>query len=636
MSIAEALLEIEAQQFIGRRDELARIDRLLKRARAEANVAYVYGQRGSGKTALLRAAQRAAERQGIATAVVAAERGDGMDKIMGRIAATLHMDPASTSLDAVLTSISALAAAQGLLLILDDYDLLGPGEAALRKGFLYQLPQGTAAVLSGRSHPSSLWPLERAWRSFVERLPLTDLPLADAERFLLLHGIEDPAVQREANRLTGGRPALLAQVADVLGAQAEVAAAGDIRIADLRPLSGTQAFILEHLLHPGSRRAAWRAEDATAAQELVLQAASLLPYFSRSVLAAMVGDETVAEGWEVLERLPCSFDAGSWYRLGESLRRPVADIVTRERPWLRQVWLRRAIRRLLSADERAGLKEDALALWLLLELRDPSAGEVPPAPVAGSVALPEAQALFCLPWLTPEVANALDGLMMVPADDGSAIAAALLARADVVPRDALPASLPDAAKFVAIAAKDMEAVGPLLGLLAAAAGTAQGGVAVLGLGAAGLALERLGLEPVGRNLFLLGGTEGNARASLRALADRRLATVPIADGAALAKEALQAYAAGGRLGETGLAAVCRVQTGQGGEPELRRWLLDALASAQLGETPCSRSLLLRLYYVDKVGSHEEIAERLELPRASYFRAYREALAAYGAALCGQS
>ncbi len=633
MSIEEALLEIEAQQFIGRRDELARIEQLLRRARTEASVAYVYGLRGVGKTALLRAARRAAERQGIATVVVAAERDEGADDLTGRIAAAMRMNPASTSPDALLASISASAAAGGLLLILDDYDLLGPSEAALRTRFLYRLPRGTAAVLSGRLHPSSLWPLERAWRSFVERLPLSDLPLADAERFLLLHGIEDPTVQREANHLTGGRPALLAQVADVLVAHAEVAAAGDIRIASLRPLSGTQMFILEQLLHPASRRTAWRAEDATGAQELVLQAASLLPYFSRSLLAAMLGDETVAEGWEVLERLPCSFEPGSWYRLGESLRRPVAGIVTRERPWLRQVWLRRAIRRLLAEDERAGRKEHALALWLLLELGDPSAGEVPPAPVAGFAALREAVELFGLPWLTVQAANALDGLLVVPADDGSALGAAVLARGDLVPRDVLPGSLPDGAMFLAIAAKDTAAVGPLLGLLAAAAGAAKA-VAVLGLGAAVAALERLGLQPIGRNFFLLGGSEAETRAPLQALAGRHLAAVPVVDGAAMAKEALQTYAAGGRLGDTRLAAVYRAQVGQGGEPELRRWLLDALASAQLGETPCSRSLLLRLYYVDKIGSHEEISERLDLPRASYFRAYREALAAFGAALCG--
>jgi hypothetical protein len=632
MSIEEALLEIEARQFIGRRDELARIERLLERARTEASVAYVYGQRGIGKTALLRAAQRSTERRGIETVAVTVERDAAADEVIGRIASAMHVVRTTTSQDDVLAAISVLGT-KGLLLILDDYDLLGPAEAALRTRFLYRLPPGVAAVLSGRMQPATLWPLERTWRSFVERLPLSELSLVDAERFLQLHGVEDPVVQREANGLTGGRPALLAQVADVLGSEAEVAAARDIGILSLRPSGGTQTLILEQLLHPGSRRAAWRAEDATAAHDLVLQAASLLPYFSRNLLAAMLGDETVAAGWEVLERLPSSLEPGGWHRLGESLRRPVAAIVARERPWLRQVWLRRAIRRLLVDDERVGQKEHALALWLLLELDDPSAGNVRSAPVVGSAAFHEALELFGLPWLTTANADGVEGVLMVPADDGSALGAALLAPAALVPGDAPPGPLPQGSMFLAIAAKDRVAIGPLLGLLAAAMEARQG-VAVLGDGVAAPVLERLGLKPVSENLFLLAAGEGGARASLQRLADQRLSAVPVADRAALAKEALQAYAAGGCLGDTGLGGVYRAQAGQGGEPELRRWLLDALASAQLGEMPCSRSQLLRLYYVDKAGSHEDIAERLDLPRASYFRAYREALAAFGGALCG--
>ncbi len=632
MSIEEALLEIEAQQFIGRRDELARIERLLERARTEASVAYVYGQRGIGKTALLRAAQRASERRGVETVTVTIERDAAADEVIGRIATAMHLGPTRTSQDEVLAAIS-VSGTHGLLLIFDDYDLLGPSEAALRTRFLYRLPPGVAVVLSGRMHPATLWPLERAWRSFVERLPLSDLSMVDAERFLQLHGIEDPVVQREANCLTGGRPALLAQVADVLGSETEVAAAGDIGILSLRPSGGTQTLILEQLLHPGSRRAAWRAEDATAAYDLVLQAASLLPYFSRSLLAAMLGDETVAAGWEVLERLPSSLEPGGWHRLGESLRRPVAAIVARERPWLRQVWLRRAIRRLLIEDERVGQKERALALWLLLELDDPSVVEVPSAPVVGLAALREALDLYALPWLTTACADGVEGVLVIPADDGSARGAALLVPAALVPGDTLPAPLPEGSMFLAIAAKDPVAVGPLLGLLAVAMEARQG-VAVLGDGVVAQVLERIGLQPVSGKVFLLGAGEGGARASLQRLADHRLSAVPVPDRAALAKAALQAYAAGGCLGDTGLGDVYRAQAGQGGEPELRRWLLDALASAQLGEMPCSRSLLLRLYYVDKAGSHEDIAERLDLPRASYFRAYREALAAFGGALCG--
>jgi hypothetical protein len=41
-----------------------------------------------------------------------------------------------------------------------------------------------------------------------------------------------------------------------------------------------------------------------------------------------------------------------------------------------------------------------------------------------------------------------------------------------------------------------------------------------------------------------------------------------------------------------------------------------------------------MYYVDKAGPHEQIAELLDLPRATYFRAYRQALRQLGSALLG--
>ena len=635
MSIEEALLEIEAQQFVGRKDELSLVEGLLARP-AEA-VAYVYGPPGVGKTALLRAAQRAAERRGQHTLAVAAVRQEGAEGVMRQVAEALGLDAAHVLPANVLTAVSPLASSQGLLLIVDDYDAIGPTEAALRTSLLYRLPPGTTALLAGRLAPAALWPLERAWRSFVERIALSDLPLPDARRLLMIHGIEDALLQREACQLTAGRPALLAQVADVLAAEREVAASTDVALPGETQVVGAQALILERILHPGSRRSAWRAESAAGAQELVLQAASLLPYFRRDLLASMVGEEAAGRGWEIVERLPCSLEPGNWYRLHEDLRRRVATLVARERPWLRQIWLRRAVRSLLAGDGVRGQAEDALTLRLLFDLGEPPdmAAVARGAEVlVGDAAAAAARHLVHTQWLDSLAAALPQSLRVVQSPEGTALAAAVAAPLEAMPAGVVPPGIDRPGTLVfALAARERSAVPPLLGLLAAAARAAPA-VAAVGLDAAQGIWERLGLRPVGQDFWLLEPHADAAHDWLQLLAARRLRPPDVADAAGLAKEALQALAAGRDLRTTQAAAVYAAQGGRAEAAELRRWLLDALRSAEIGDAQGSRRALLRLYYVEKAGSHEDIAERLDLPRASYFRAFREALTAFGSALCG--
>lgn len=638
MSIEAALLEIEAQLFVGRRDELALIEGHFGRATAEAAVAYVYGPRGVGKTALLHAAQRAAEQRGLKVLAVVKVAGEGFDGLLRQLARALGLGAFTAEPARVLSAMTPFASVGGLILTIDDYDALGAAEALLRTEFLYRLPPGTTAILTGRLPPAALWPLERAWRSFVERIALQDLPPTDARRLLRLHGIEDPLMQREAHQLTGGRPALLAQVADVLAVESEVAAATEVSFATDAQDTRLQAFILEHLLHPGSRRSAWRPESATGAQELVLLAASLLPYFRRDLLAAMLGEKTAQSGWETLERLPFSLEPGNWYRLNEDLRRRVAALVARERPWLRQVWLRRAVRHLLTEKERRGQLADGLALRLVFEFGEPTAAQTPACAgtlLDGGAAAALAEEFCGAPWLASLAAAVPQNVRVVQTEGAAPIGLALVAPVTDLPAGLMPeGAAPARALVFVLAAKERSAVAPLLSLLAAVARSAPAVVAI-GLGAAQGVFERLGLRPIGQATMLLERQTKDAPDWLQDVATRCLGRVDVANVAALAKEALQALAAGRDLAVTQAAAVYRAQEGQGGEPELRRWLLDALASVEIGEPPCCLRKLLRLYYVDKAGSHEDIAELLDMPRATYFRAYREALAAFGAALCGE-
>ena len=69
--------------------------------------------------------------------------------------------------------------------------------------------------------------------------------------------------------------------------------------------------------------------------------------------------------------------------------------------------------------------------------------------------------------------------------------------------------------------------------------------------------------------------------------------------------------------------------GGGTARELRAWLLDALASCGLSPT---QEAILTQYYVEGGGPHEALCDRLDVPRATYYRIHRLALQRLGEAL----
>jgi hypothetical protein len=61
------------------------------------------------------------------------------------------------------------------------------------------------------------------------------------------------------------------------------------------------------------------------------------------------------------------------------------------------------------------------------------------------------------------------------------------------------------------------------------------------------------------------------------------------------------------------------------DPEtFRRWIIDAVQTLAAGPDPVLAEVLRR-YYVDHQGSHELLAERMNVSRATYFRLHRKAM-----------
>jgi hypothetical protein len=648
MSIEEALVEIESRRFIGRRDELELLRQSVARSVLSPDAVYVWGPAGVGKTALLRAFAREVAQGGRTVLLIeSGKTGQGLERILGQLAVALHAPLEPPSLPGVLSAaLERLASQRGILLLIDDYDALGTDESAMRQQLLYRLPAGAAVVLAGRRPPGQLWPLERAWRRFVTQVPLGSLSPADADELLSGQGIADAAMRREAYLFTGGRPALVAQVADLLAPGQEEA----VSLEMARPQSALSqeviaSYLIEQILHPGSRRRAWRTRACSDPLDRTLAAASLVPAFSRELLAAMVGQEVVDRAWARLQALPCVPAAGGWHRLEGSMRSSAADIIRHEHPWLSDVWLRRALVYCLRSDDDAPgwMKRQGMALSILAQLAAGSAcrpaGRALQTRSRRGVSRTELMQLPADERLVDALADLAErrpaDLLAVEDQGGSLLAAgAALRTSDLIRDGSWPAGRTDDL-VVVLASRSAAASWQIVGEIApdwcrAAAVLAED------CGAASDVFARLKFTPPedGGGWWRLELRQRSYRAWLEEVAAAYLDSARVADHAALAKEVLQLLGADRDLGGTAAAAVFGQRCHQGGAQLIRRWVLDALDNLAADQPQADGRSLLQLYYVDGVGSHEDVADRLNLPRATYFRMYRHSLAQLGQALCG--
>jgi hypothetical protein len=341
VSVGAALDEAEARSFVGRVTALQRMDDLLRAEGRGPVVLYVHGPAGVGKSALLRAYRRLAAQRGVAAALVdGATTEPGPEGFLRAAAATLGR-PGLDSLRAVRRLARARRPAP-LLLLVDAYEDLMPLDRWLRHEVFSCLGPGTITVLAGRRQARALWPADPAWRALLEEVALGDLSPAEADELLRRRGLADPDLRREAVALSGGRPLLLVLAAQALAEAASdgrAAAGGPQRAAE----HGTTADLLGLLLHPDAARPAWAPGPEAPALDRLLAAAAIVGTFDQPLLEAVAGPEAATTAWAALLRLPVVIAAGGGYTLHEEVRARAAGLIEGERPWLAHAWRQRAI-----------------------------------------------------------------------------------------------------------------------------------------------------------------------------------------------------------------------------------------------------------------------------------------------------
>ena len=217
---------IDAQRFVGRDDALGEIALALE-GRSDLRVFHLHGPGGVGKSAIARAAARAARANGHMTVVV-----DGR---------TIAPDP-----DGVAEAVAAAAAPRALLVI-DEIDELRPLRFALRSAITEGMHHSSVALLVGRSRPDREW-FDGGLEHVTKVLTVRPLDSDDAARLLACHGVRDPAVIDRVVRWCRGFPLALTVAASLQPIPGEDAATesavlgedGDLGEAILARLGGNE------------------------------------------------------------------------------------------------------------------------------------------------------------------------------------------------------------------------------------------------------------------------------------------------------------------------------------------------------------------------------------------------------------
>jgi hypothetical protein len=138
-----------ARLFVGREEELAQVDAFLD---GPLRLLYVSGPAGVGKTALLHELERIARAH---------------DRRVRRLdGASLSTTPADLAL---------AMRGDADLIVIDEFDRVGPLHGWIRDVVLPQLPTSTRVVVAGRMPPSEAWLADSGWRPLLRWIPLRNL-----------------------------------------------------------------------------------------------------------------------------------------------------------------------------------------------------------------------------------------------------------------------------------------------------------------------------------------------------------------------------------------------------------------------------------------------------------------------------
>ncbi len=615
----------EISGTIGREEEWQALINVPKHAVNQRSIVYLWGPPGTGKSYLLQKFCDSLKNWSGTTVYTSAALVESTRaNVLTHMSLQLPVGLCEPALEPLRAAIDAASSnMERLVWIIDDYDAWRSEHAWLWPVITQMRRHGACVVLAGRESPRRLWPGDLYAQVAAHRLnDFDDQTVMDLCNTM---EVSDPAFIAEAIAISRGRPRLLCTMVDGYKlANDEMPHNERANIEFLRP--GIASFLLEQVCHPGSRRLAWRAGQGNDLDvDVLLGAASLTTVFNRQILTAIAGPATVNHSWDALIALPF-LDAfhGGLYGMPAPLRDRIWRAARQARPWMWEQWTRRAAAYFFEeAAHHATLQTEEFWSQILPLIRT-KIGE-------SLFETDEWSALdLRLEW-TPDARHDDDGDGEIGretqlADSDETLTAfrkdGSLAGFVVVDRRSVPRTM--------VVRKVDERVGESAAWYKMVAALLPEFVHYDRISWQVGEADRVDLN-ISRMLEHLGFVRDQTEWRLdlqsygyvqwlKDILKAPQGRAPVKP-APVIQEALQVLARESKLEETELAVYWK----RIGSPGLlRAWFLDALTSADLG-TVMGGKTILALYYLDKQGTHEELAERLHMSRATYFRNHRTAL-----------
>lgn len=589
---------LEAQILIDRHEEWHQL--WSSHSVSSGAITYVWGAPGIGKTFLVRhLADRLQAQNRRVLWSSGREVGLSESDFCEHVARVVESSSNDSRLETLSHILLRYSQTTPFCWIVDDFDQICVDRNRLVHMALELGRQGNSVVLVGRSSPYQLWTGQAYIRSQLHLIELTDWSPDVSREFLMTRGITEKHVMQRVLDIARGRPQLLSTLADGLSMLQDTDAP-TAQWAFMAHSVDMAGYFIEQLCHPGSRRLMWRAGQPTDAIDTLVAAASLVPMFNREWMSRVVGRPLVHELWDTFVNLPIlDTYRGGYYGLFPKLRGEVARVVQKVRPWIWEHWTRQATRYYLARIKAGSIpKQNA---WELLS-----------------------------PFIRPRIGRTVfdcdDPLLEVhwaPEAVGRTIRL-VNSRREVI---ASAAILPDkvgtlSVGEITLADHHPQTVRQLVSALAKTFYQYQdiswqipdkaGELRAL--------MEWLQFKPGTGNVWTLDFRTRSLESWLESLVAPPQGKTP-ENPIAVVQLVLQALREGS---EQFCPEVDQYWASLADGCTFRSWFLDALNSADLGERVDGKTVLV-LYYLDRRGTHEELAELLHVSRATYFRNHRNAL-----------